>query len=426
MLRKWITVKEEFLTLSADKKSFIFAALLCAFGISADYGVVRPACTSIFLSIFSAEWFPYAWLTTVPINFLAVYFYNHFLPKWGPRKTFLMITVFSILVNALTPVMLPIFPEYIFLQFVWKEIYILLMFKQIWSLIHTTIDTRKAKYLYGLMFGIGGLGSLMGACAPGFLAVQMGSSMLMTLSLPIYLFVAHFYNVMLKKCDIEHKENFSEVLCIKETSPNQAFSSIKNSKLLQFVLLLVVFMQISIAFVDYEFNMFLQKAIPSMDLRTQYCGRLSSLINTITLTLQFFGVFIFIQVLGLKKSHLLVPIFLMMNVFIFMLFPSFYMISYCFLAIKAVDYSFFGIIREMLYIPLKLDEKFRAKAIIDVFAYRTSRAAASCFLLLIQAIPILSGYYMISFLSLAIFIIWAAMVPLLFKNYEKQANQLSA
>lgn len=425
MFQNWLFIKKDFLALSRKNKTFILAAILCAFGISADYGVIRPACTSIFVSIFSAQLFPYAWLLTVPINFLAVYSYNHFLPKWGPRKTFYYITGFTICINAMTPLILPIFPKYIFLQFVWKEIYILLMFKQIWSLIHTTIDTKNAKYLYGFMFGIGGLGSLMGACIPGFLAVKIGSSMLLILSFPIYLFVTFFYCKMLKTCNIENTCDFREALCAKGTSPNQAFSSIKNSKILQFVLILVMFMQVSIAFVDYEFNVFLQKAIPSMDLRTQYCGRMSSLINMITLTLQFFGVFLFIQILGLKKSHLLVPIILMGNILSFIFYPTFYMISYCFVAIKAVDYSFFGIIREMLYIPLKLDEKFRAKAIIDVFAYRTSRAAASCFLLIIQLVPFVNGTYLISFLSLAIFIIWAAMIPFMFQNYEKQANQLS-
>lgn len=426
MFKKWLTVKKDFLSRPKNERTFMLTALLCAFGISADYGVIRPACTSIFVSVFSAEWFPYAWLLTVPINFLAVYFYSHYLPNWGPRKTFFVITGFSITMNVLTPILLPVFPGFIFFQFVWKEIYILLMFKQVWSLIHTIIDTKRAKFLYGLMFGIGGLGSLIGTCIPGFLAVQMGSATLLYLSLPIYLFVGYFYTKMLGACGVEKNPNFSKVLAPKDPSPNQAFLSIKHSKILQFVLVLVVFMQISIAFVDYEFNVFLQKAIPNLDLRTQYCGRLGTIINAITLALQFFGVFIFIHFLGLKKSHLLVPIFLLGNVFVFLMFPSFMVISYCYLSIKAVDYSFFGIIREMLYIPLKLDEKFRSKAIIDVFAYRTARAGASCFLLVLQAIPLLNTTYLVSILSLTIFIIWAAMIPLMFKSYQRQSDQMSA
>jgi ATP/ADP translocase len=47
---------------------------------------------------------------------------------------------------------------------------------------------------------------------------------------------------------------------------------------------------------------------------------------------------------------------------------------------RSIFLSLFGVIREMLYVPLQLDEKFRAKAIIDVFAYRTSKALDILFL----------------------------------------------
>ena len=52
--------------------------------------------------------------------------------------------------------------------------------------------------------------------------------------------------------------------------------------------------------------------------------------------------------------------------------------------IKCFDYSVFGIIKEMLYQPLKVEEKFKAKAIIDVFTYRSAKAVASLIILLLQ------------------------------------------
>ena len=60
--------------------------------------------------------------------------------------------------------------------------------------------------------------------------------------------------------------------------------------------------------------------------------------------------------------------------------------SLCFGAVKALDYSIFGIIKEQLYIPLGINEKFKAKAIIDVFAYRSSKALASLLILGLSAI----------------------------------------
>ncbi len=94
--------------------------------------------------------------------------------------------------------------------------------------------------------------------------------------------------------------------------------------------------------------------------------------------------------------------------------PSFAMISASYILVKAVDFSLFGVVREMLYVPLQLDAKFRAKAIIDVFAYRTSKALLSLGLLTLQLI---AGSFLLpitSMVSIAIFIGWLATVYLLF------------
>ena len=60
------------------------------------------------------------------------------------------------------------------------------------------------------------------------------------------------------------------------------------------------------------------------------------------------------------------------------------MASASIIAIKSLDHSLFGIGREMLYVPLTQEEKFHAKAVIDVFAYRSAKALAAFLLLFVQ------------------------------------------
>ena len=48
-------------------------------------------------------------------------------------------------------------------------------------------------------------------------------------------------------------------------------------------------------------------------------------------------------------------------------------------AFKCIDYSLFRAAKELLYIPLSYDAKYRTKGIIDVFAYRFGKGAASLF-----------------------------------------------
>lgn len=417
-------LKKSLASQTPKERKFIFFAILFVLGITSEYAVTRPVSTAIFTANFGAEFIPYAWLATVPLNFLVIYLYSRFLPKLGCLKMFVLIAMLSATINCFCAYLLPFFPKLIFLQFLWKDIYILLMFKQLWSLIHSTIDTKKAKYLYGFFFGIGGLGSMLGGFLPGFLAVRLGSEKLLAFSLPIYALVCICYKYAMKQSDLkDHMQNYQNMICPQKANPKEAFSLIRHSNLLTFIMMIVIFMQISTAFLDYQFNLNLQQAIPNQDLRAQYGGRLGMIINGSTLLIQFLGTYILVNFIGLKRSHFIVPLILMTNGLLFLAFPSFLVISYCYAAIKIFDYSFFGVIREMLYVPLKLDEKFRAKAVIDVFAYRSAKAGASLLLLGLQMLPMLNLNKVISATSIIVFSLWAFTVVLLFRSYQKRAEQ---
>ena len=92
-------------------------------------------------------------------------------------------------------------------------------------------------------------------------------------------------------------------------------------------------------------------------------------------------------------------------------------------SIKALDYSIFGIIKEMLYIPLKVEEKFKAKAIIDVFAYRSAKACASLMILCLQLVHFVNLNTLLSWGVLVIFTGWMAAVLFMFKYYYLEVNR---
>ena len=145
-----------------SQKAFILSILICGFFISCEYAIIRPASTSIFISIYSSKLFPYSWILGVPFNLAVVYLYNRFLPIMGCLKIFCIFVFSIIFINVLTTLFIAKIPKLIFFQFIFKDIYILLAFKQVWSMIHSTINTQKAKFVYGLMFGLGGIGSVFG------------------------------------------------------------------------------------------------------------------------------------------------------------------------------------------------------------------------------------------------------------------------
>jgi AAA family ATP:ADP antiporter len=410
-------LKREFSAFTTRERLFVLFAMLCGFFISSEYAIIRPVSNAVFLTAYGSAAFPYAWLAIVPLNLLIVSFYNKYLPRLGCFKMFVLVTGVVIAINLFCSLFLTEISWLPFVFYLWKEVYIMLMFQQLWSVIHSTISYERAKYLYGLFFGVGALGAAMGSILPGFFAVKMGSETLLIATLPIYLLLSYCYYFALKQTSAGVGMKLDDEK--QRTSLNAFLHGVKmigSSRYLTFILIIVIFMQLSSTLIDFQFNTVLEKTILQKDLRTEYTGRILGIVHTTTISLQLFGSFLLIHFLGVKRSHLLIPSFLCLNSIIFLFFPVFGVISFAYISIKSCDFSLFAIIKEVLYVPLKPDEKFRAKAVIDVFAFRSSKAIASGLILGLQAIlgttflPILNGG------SIILFIVWIAIVISLLKE----------
>lgn len=410
-------LKAEFKSFSQAERLFIFFAMLSSFLIAAEYAIIRPVSNAVFITAYGTSHFPYAWLASVPLNFLVVALYNQFLPRLGCLKMFLAVAGAIAVTNGVCALFLDQVSWLPFFFYIWKEVYIMLMFQQLWSVIHSTVSFQRAKYLYGIFFAMGAAGSAFGSILPGFFAAKIGSEALLFATLPIYLLLACCYRLALKQTDqgigmkLEDEEKKTSVDAF-----SHGFKLIFNSRYLLFILSIVILMQVSATFIDYQFNSHLERSILEKDLRTEFTGKILGIVHAATIGLQLFGSFFLIRFLGVRGSHLMIPSILGLNSLAFLLFPYFGVISFAFISVKSCDFSLFGVIREMLYIPLKPDEKFRAKAVIDVFAHRSSKALASLLILSLQLAVGNSLSGIISWCSASLFLIWIVVVYRMFKQ----------
>lgn len=359
---------------------------------------------------------PYAWLATVPFSLLLVSFYNHFIPKWGSRKLFFILILVVSATNLLFGLFAQSIPVFTFLFFVWRELYIMLMFQLVWSVVHANIQFEKAKYLYGFFFGFGGVGSLLGALFPGFCAVSFGSENLIFWILPIDLMILVFYVKM------THYSNGESPKVNREKAGGfiHGMQLIRSSRFLIFALVVVIFMQMITAIADFQFNDFLGRAYIEKDVRTEISARISVVLHIVTMLLQFAGTFFIINWLGFRRTHYMIPTLLGASSTLLALFPFSHCISTAFITCKALDFSVFGVVREMLYIPLKPDEKYRARAVIDIFAHRSSKAFSS---VLIIGMTAFFSSHLLTFLNIAIAILWIFAIGYGLKEFEKLAPQ---
>lgn len=404
--------------MTRSEKLFVFFAILAGMAIAGEYGIVRPASSSLFITAFSAKALPWVWFATLPINLFVIALYNRYLPLMGPLKMLGTLSFFVVGINVLTAIFGQTYPSLIFLQFAWKDIYILLMFKQLWSMIHSTIRPDRAKYLYGFIFGMGTVSSLICSQIPTHFAVELGSASLLYFSVPLYVLLFFSYRMALKRSGVQGKSFDTEL----PSNALEGFSLIRKSSFMTGIMLLVVLMQVSAGLLEYQFNAHLELKFLDQDLRTAYCGQIMGYTNLLSTCLQFIGGFFLIQWLGVKKGHFMIPLVLCASGLLSVAYPTFAMVSFSFVFVKAIDFSLFGVLREMLYIPLTLDEKYRAKAVIDVFAYRSSKALVSITVLAIQAMAGAAILFYVNTLSIALFIAWMGLVWFMFKKRPELAS----
>jgi len=397
--------------------------MMCSFAITAEAAITRAVANSVFLSAYTAKFFPTVWLISVPINLSIVTFYNRFLPKFGCAKILSLFMCIAICINLFCAFYLSSISWLPLLLYLWKDIFIILIFQQLWSVCHATVNISRAKYLYGFFVGIGGCGSVIGSLVSGLFAVELGTEKLLLTTIPIYLTVTIFYCFALfVREKIPTRQDIS-TMSHDSTDIWGGMKLIRHSKFLIFILLVVLSMQVATNLMDYQFSLYLEKVFSVQDLRTEFLGWFFGVVNMLNIGLQFFGGFLLVHLLGLQKAHFLLPMFLSINCLGFLLFPSFPMMCLSFGTIKALDYSIFAIIKEMLYIPLKVEEKFKAKAIIDVFAHRSSKAIASIFILILQWFTLVHLESFISLGLLIIFICWMISVMFMFKYYYHELNR---
>lgn len=403
--------------LSSRERLFLWLSMMASFLIAVDYAIIRPVSQSIFLDVYGSKSLPYVWLYSLPLNLAVVSLYNWLLPRLGCFSLFLASALSITILNAIGALFIHSFSWVPFVFYMWKEIYILLMLQQLWSVIHSTLKQKHARYLYGVLFGFGALGGCCGSLVPGFFAVRLGSESLLFFTGPIYLLLVFVYHKLL------HNSGSSQKVEAKETKKFSTLSKgiglITSSKLLMAILLMTVFMQITATLTDFQFQTFLEKAYPQKDLRTEFFGKLLSLGNVLTMSFQFFGTFLAIHFLGMQRSHLSVPLVMVFSTSLFLLSPTLGSMAACFLLVKCFDFSLFGVIKEMLYIPMRLEEKFQAKAIIDVFVHRASKIIASLAIVFLQGFFPVLLLSTISWINLIVFTVWCVLVFSLKSHYKE-------
>lgn len=349
-----------------------------AFMVLASYEIARPAVESLFLEAYTSQGLPWVWLAVAVAAFVVVLAYDRAVTRMSLVRLFGRAAGLSalVLVGLQLAVRAEV-PGSVFALYIWKDVYVVVLVEIFWSFANTVIPTSRAKWLYGLFCAVGAAGAMTGNLLVGAVAKERGTADALWLVVPILLVATLICRSVGRGLAAGSDPTMGKA---RSVAFGDGLRVVARSPYLGWMVALIVFTQLVINLVDFQFNTVVETLYPDTDARTALIGQIYAAINAASLVLQLAAGLIIAGV-GVAGSLLGIPILVGASLLVFILMPGFAAIAVAKIASKAFDYSIFRATKELLYIPLSYSEKTQGKAVVDILTYRVTKGVASALLI---------------------------------------------
>ena len=381
--------------------SMATAALFTLIG----YEFIRSSSTVLFKSAYGADKLPLVMAAMPVVVFLGVALYGWILSQLGPRRTLLVTSLGSSMIilgcyllvlggnEMVTPAL-----------FLFKEFYIVLLIEQYWSYINSSVTPTTAKKVNGPVTGIAGIGGAIGGWMVGLSAESFGTEAMVLCAaialLPAALVANHTY--------VFHGE--PDMPPADKSQGHLALNLFRENKMLLSLLAVVLASQVIAAVLDFKFQGILSEEYAGEpDKETAFQGWFWGTLNTSVLLLQFVFAPLLLAFVSLRLVHLMMPLIHLAAITVAIIEPTLLTVGVAFFLFKAFDYSIFRAAKEVLYVPLGFDERYRAKEVIDVFGYRTGKGASSVVIAVLQRLGVVMANYYLA-IGFVMALVWLALV----------------
>jgi AAA family ATP:ADP antiporter len=211
-----------------------------------------------------------------------------------------------------------------------------------------------------------------------------------------------------------------------ESRGHLALSLFRENPVLVSLIAIVLSSQVIAAVLDFKFQSLLSiEFAGNPDKETAFQGWFWGTLNTSVLAFQFLITPLLLSFVAVRWVHLMLPLIHLIAISAAIIEPSVFTVGLAFFLFKAFDYSIFRGAKELLYVPLGFDERYRAKEVIDVFGYRSGKGASSVVIVLLQRAGVLMNNYYLA-IGFAMAVLWLALVFPLTRNRDAETDSSRA
>ncbi len=285
----------------------------------------------------------------------------------------------------------------------------ILLISQFWTLANDIYDARQAKRLFGLIGGGSSLGGATGAALTATLVESLGTKTMLLVSAAI---MAVCLAIVVRIIRTNERAGHSDAAKTGEeegVGGGEAIALLRGSRHLQIIALVITFAAIGAAIIEQQLNMATAEAKGQSN-----TDGITAFLAQVTVYLSLIGLFIQVAVtsrvhrlLGIGFALLILPVSLGASGLLMLAVGALWTSGLARVLDTSLRYTVDKTTREILFLPLPSDVKYRAKPFIDVTVDRLSKGlGALLILVLIKDWGLGLTWQQLSYASLGIMALW--------------------
>lgn len=399
-----------------------FLLFLYFFLITSPAYIVKPIRVSLFLGWLSSERLPYAYLlTAVLIGFVVTL--NSKLLSVLKRQLFISVSLAFFLLSLI--LFWGLFqtqrPWISLIYWFWSDIFVATSVTQFWILVHDIYHPRQAKRLTGFFVSGGLLGGIAGSVMASRLAPVMGTEDLLLICplmlIGCLLIVNSVYNYQ-----PEEKKEETEKARKQRKKPvgyGESFHLLKKNRYLILLAGIMASAIVVTTLVDFQFNTIVEQVYAGKDVRTSFLGTFFTALLVFSYILHVSATTRILKNFGMRAALLVAPVFLLVSSTAVFLVPMAFLIHWAVIikgGDKSLAHSLNQSVRELLYIPVSPDIKYKAKVFIDMFVNKFARGFGALLILLFFTVLHFSVREM-SVITLGFVALWIFLSVMIVREY---------
>ncbi len=383
-----------FIKIKPSELKISFLLFFYLFFVIAAYNVVKPIRNASLLEELGYQWLPVVYLLTAFIIGFVVGLHSRIQVKFSRYK---LITV-SILFFFVSCLVFRIFSgigwkglPLIF--WVWANIFIIVLNTQFWILVNDILNPREFKRLSGFFISGGILGGFIGGGLAGLLAKENVDYNLLFLSAGMLSLSTLFVYMIFRWQKKEHpeqeklkKRSEGEGETTSKPGFRDCYNTVKKHNYLRFISTIVILTLVVSTLIDFQFQTIVQNSDTGN--LTSFFGYFNAGLMVFAFLLSILTTSNLFKRYGVRISLLLYPLILLFCFSGIGVFASLVMAIVIKGSDKSLSYSINRSARELLYIPISPDIKYKAIVFIEMFVDRFSKGLGAVVLLIIMSFGI--------------------------------------